>query len=67
MEGSPSIAGLFTHMHFVRLVFVFKYHHGQMKVALKMAGRPLTDGEAGPVTWGVWMRKSEPVSVTPTA
>jgi uncharacterized damage-inducible protein DinB len=33
------------------------YHHGQMKLALKLAGRPMTDEEAGPVTWGVWMRK----------
>ena len=33
------------------------YHHGQMKLALKVAGRPMTDEEAGPVTWGVWMRK----------
>ena len=33
------------------------YHHGQMKLALKMAGRPMNDKEAGPVTWGVWMRK----------
>jgi uncharacterized damage-inducible protein DinB len=33
------------------------YHHGQMKLALKLAGRPITDKEAGPVTWGVWMRK----------
>ena len=33
------------------------YHHGQMKLALKVAGRPLNDEEAGPVTWGVWMRK----------
>ena len=33
------------------------YHHGQIKLALKAAGRPLTDKEAGPVTWGVWMRK----------
>ena len=33
------------------------YHHGQMKLALKAAGRPLTDEEAGPVTWHVWMRK----------
>jgi uncharacterized damage-inducible protein DinB len=33
------------------------YHHGQMKMALKVAGHPLTDREAGPVTWGVWMRK----------
>jgi len=124
MEGSPSIAELFTHIHYVRLVFVFEdaaesarpvpeqewaaerdpgriaqmlndsaqavrdavkgrleagrdmdlhydhpilllqhmlwhegYHHGQMKLALKLAGRPLTDKVAGPVTWGVWMRK----------
>jgi uncharacterized damage-inducible protein DinB len=124
MESSPSIGGLFTHIHFVRLVFVSEdapefarnlpeqewvaerdpgriarmlnesakavrdavksrveaernmnlhydhpilllqhmlwhegYHHGQMKLALKVAGRPLTDEEAGPITWGVWMRK----------
>ena len=124
MEGSPSIAEMFTHIHFVRLVFVLEdapefarslpeeewaaerdpdrivqmlndsakvvrdalkngveagrdmklhydhpilmlqhmiwhegYHHGQMKLALKVAGRPMTDEEAGPLTWGVWMRK----------
>jgi uncharacterized damage-inducible protein DinB len=124
MEGSPSIAEMFTHIHFVRLVFVFEgapefardlpkeewvaerdpdriaqmlndsakvvrdavksrletgrdmnlhydhpvlllqhmvwhegYHHGQIKLALKMAGRPMTDEEAGPVTWDVWMLK----------
>jgi uncharacterized damage-inducible protein DinB len=124
MEGSPSIAQLFTHIHYVRLVFVFEdapefagnlpeeewvaerdpgriarmlndsakavrsavksrvearrdmnlhydhpilllqhmlwhegYHHGQMKLALKISGRPLTNKEAGPLTWGVWMRK----------
>ncbi len=33
------------------------YHHGQIKLALKIAGRPLSDSEAGPVTWGVWMLK----------
>ena len=124
MEGSPSIAELFTHIHFVRLVFVFEdapefaqnlpekewvaeldpdriarmlndsaravrdavksrvetgremnlhydhpilllqhmlwhegYHHGQMKLALKLAGQPFTNDEAGPLTWQVWMRK----------
>ena len=124
MKGSPSIAELFTHIHFVRLVFVSEdapefarnlpeeewvaerdpariaqmlsdsakavrdavksrveagqdmdlhydhpilllqhmlwhegYHHGQIKLALKVAGRPMTDNEAGPVTWDVWMRK----------
>ena len=124
MDGSPSIAEMFTHIHYVRLVLVFEdapefarplperewelerdpdriaqmlndsakavrdavrsrveggrnmnlhydhpilllqhmlwhegYHHGQVKLALKLAGRPLTDQEAGSITWGVWMRK----------
>lgn len=126
--GSPSIAELFTHIHYVRLVFVFEdapelardlpkeewvgerdrariaqmlkdsarvvrdavksrvetgrdmnlhydhpilllqhmvwhegYHHGQIKLALKLAGRPMADEEAGPVTWDVWMRKKRAV------
>jgi len=125
MEGSPSIAELFTHIHYVRLVLVSEdapefarelpkeewlaerdpgriaamlndsakavrdavkgrveagremnlhydhpilllqhmlwhegYHHGQMKLALKLVGRPMTNEEAGPVTWGLWMRKT---------
>ena len=125
IESSPSVAELFTHIHYVRLVFIAEdvpelakelpeqewmderdagriahmlndsakvvreavksrleagqdmnihydhpilflqhmlwhegYHHGQIKLALKVMGRPLTDEEAGPVTWGVWMRKS---------
>lgn len=33
------------------------YHHGQIKLALKLSGRPLADKDAGPVTWSVWMRK----------
>jgi len=33
------------------------YHHGQMKLALKLAGRPMTNEVAGPITWRVWMRK----------
>jgi len=125
MDGSPSIAELFTHIHYVRLVFVFEdapefakklpeeewlaerdpdriaqmlnesakavrdavksrvqagqemnlhydhpilllqhmlwhegYHHGQVKLALKLTGRPITNEKAGPLTWGVWMRKN---------
>ena len=125
VEGSPSVAELFTHIHYVRLVFVVEdapefakslpdgewvaehdreriaqmlnesakvvreavknrletgratdqhydhpilmlqhmiwhegYHHGQIKLALKLSGRPLTDDEAGPVTWSVWMEKN---------
>ena len=34
------------------------YHHGQIKLALKLAGHPIPDKEAGRVTWGVWMRKT---------
>jgi uncharacterized damage-inducible protein DinB len=34
------------------------YHHGQIKLALKVAGHPLSDDEAGPVTWDVWMAKT---------
>lgn len=35
------------------------YHHGQIKLALKLAGRPISDEEAGPVTWAVWRRRSD--------
>jgi len=124
MDGSPSVAELFTHIHYVRLVFISEdapefardlpeeewrggrdpdrlaqmlnesakavrdavkrrvergqemnlhydhpilllqhmiwhegYHHGQIKLALKATGRPLTDQEAGRVTWDVWLHK----------
>jgi uncharacterized damage-inducible protein DinB len=125
MEGSPSVAELFTHIHFVRLVFVSEdapefarnlpeaewraerdpgciaamlndsakavrdavksrveagrdmdlhydhpilllqhmvwhegYHHGQIKLALKLTGRPMTNDESGPITWRIWMNKT---------
>jgi hypothetical protein len=34
------------------------YHHGQMKLALKMTGRPFEDEEIGPLTWGIWLGKT---------
>jgi uncharacterized damage-inducible protein DinB len=125
MEGSPSVAELFHHIHYVRLVFVSEdapefarplpeeewsagrdpvsmarmlnesakavrdavksrvetgremnlhydhpilflqhmiwhegYHHGQIKLALKLAGHPISNKEAGAVTWRVWMNKT---------
>jgi uncharacterized damage-inducible protein DinB len=125
MADSPSVGRLFTHIHYVRLVFVSEdapefardlpegewrderdrgllaqmlndsakvvreavksrvergqemnvhydhpilflqhmiwhegYHHGQIKLALKVAGRPMDDEEIGPVTWDVWMDKT---------
>jgi uncharacterized damage-inducible protein DinB len=124
MESSPTVAEMFTHIHYVRLVFVLEdapefardmppkewlaerdparieemlndsakvvrdavqsrveagrgmdlhydhpllllqhmiwhegYHHGQIKQALKLAGLPITNKEAGPITWRVWMDK----------
>lgn len=125
IKGSPSVAEMFTHIHYVRLVLVSEdapdlatslpdkewaverdgsriaqmlnnsaktvrdavrkrietrremdvhydhpilflqhmiwhegYHHGQIKLALKVTGRPLSDNDAGPGTWDVWMDKN---------
>jgi uncharacterized damage-inducible protein DinB len=33
------------------------YHHGQIKLALKLAGHPISNDEAGPLTWDIWRRK----------
>ena len=33
------------------------YHQGQIKLALKLAGRPIANDDVGPVTWSLWMRK----------
>lgn len=30
------------------------YHHGQIKLALKIAGHTIPDDVAGPLTWDVW-------------
>lgn len=130
----PSVASLFAHMHYVRLVFVLEdapeyaralpreewgaerdtghlarmleesaaavreavrgrvaagqamelhydhpilllqhmiwhegYHHGQVKLALKLAGCPLDDEVAGPVSWDVWMDRRSTVTGSPAA
>lgn len=34
------------------------YHHGQIKLALKLAGYPIPNDVAGPATWDVWMNKT---------
>ena len=33
------------------------YYHGQIEIALKLAGLAIRNEEAGPITWRVWMRK----------
>ncbi len=35
------------------------YHHGQIKLTLKVAGQPLANEEIGPLTWRVWMNKTK--------
>jgi uncharacterized damage-inducible protein DinB len=44
------------------------YHHGQIKLALKRTGHPIPNAEAGPVTWRIWMRKTQQrLDATPAA
>ena len=131
MQGSPTVAELFGHIHYVRLIFVSEdapefatelpkeewaaepdpdqmaqllqnsakavrdavksrveaghdmnlhydhpilllqhmiwhegYHQGQIKLALKLSGHPMTDKEAGPITWRIWMDKKSKASET---
>ena len=35
------------------------YHQGQIKLTLKLAGRPLIDDQIGLVTWDIWMDKTK--------
>ena len=35
------------------------YHHGQIKLILKLSGHPMSNEEAGPLTWRVWMNKTK--------
>lgn len=35
------------------------YHHGQIKLTLKLARQPLADEKIGRLTWGVWMDKAK--------
>lgn len=39
------------------LIFHESYHHGQIKLALKVAGCPLADDVVGPLIWDVWRAK----------
>ncbi len=127
LPTSPSVAQMFTHMHYVRLIFLSEdapefagplplrewlsegntdriaeeldrsaeavrravqgriasgepmrqhydhpllylqhmiwhegYHHGQIKLAVKVAGHPFDDEEIGPLTWDLWLDKTQP-------
>jgi uncharacterized damage-inducible protein DinB len=45
---------LFQHM-----IWHEGYHHGQIKLTLKLAGSPLANKDIGPLTWRIWMNKTE--------
>lgn len=57
-------AGREMDLHYDHPIFLLQhmiwhegYHHGQIKLILKLGGRPMRDEEAGPVTWKVWLQK----------
>jgi uncharacterized damage-inducible protein DinB len=63
--GSRLEAGRPMNVHYDHPVLLMQhllwhegYHHGQIKLALKASGLALTNETAGPLTWGVWMRKA---------
>ena len=45
------------------LIWHEAYHHGQIKLALKLAGMPIADEVAGEVSWGIWMDKTRAQSL----
>lgn len=47
---------------FQHMIWHEGYHHGQIKLVLKVAGRPLDDEAVGRVTWDIWMDKTTGVS-----
>ena len=40
------------------MIFHEGYHHGQIKLALKLAGHELDDRQIGPLTWGLFIDKA---------
>lgn len=50
----------FAHpVHMIQfLIFHEGYHHGQIKLALKVSGLPMSDDVAGPATWHRWRARS---------
>jgi uncharacterized damage-inducible protein DinB len=64
IEAGRGLERNFTHpIYLIQfLIFHESYHHGQIKLALKIAGCPLADDSAGPLIWDVWRARSEPSS-----
>jgi uncharacterized damage-inducible protein DinB len=60
LESGKSMAMHYDHpvLFLQHMIWHDGYHHGQIKLALKLAGLPVSNAEVGPGTWGVWMRKT---------
>ena len=60
LEAGRDLDRHFDHplLLFQLLIWHEGYHHGQIKLALKLAGHAIPDDQAGPLTWGVWIRKT---------
>jgi uncharacterized damage-inducible protein DinB len=59
-------AGRQMHLHYDHPILLLQhmiwhegYHHGQIKLVLKLSGQPMSNEEAGPLTWRVWMNKTK--------
>ena len=46
-------------LYIQHMIWHEEYHHGQIKLALKLTGRPFEDKAIGPGTWGTWMSKTK--------
>jgi len=44
-------------LFFQHMIWHEGYHHGQIKLALKLAGHPIANKDAGPISWRIWMNK----------
>jgi uncharacterized damage-inducible protein DinB len=55
-EKSRALDKDFAHpVHLIQFLILHEgYHHGQIKLALKVSGSPMADDVAGPVTWQRW-------------
>lgn len=60
IESGRAMDQLYDHpiLLLQHLIWHEGYHHGQIKLALKLAGTPIPDSAAGPASWAVWMRKT---------
>lgn len=59
IEANEDLDRNFTHPLLLLQLLMFHdaYHHGQIKLALKLSGHPIDDEKAGELTWDTWRRR----------